>query len=195
MPVSRLSARGVPVDEATEPVALPGVDGAPQRQDDITAESAEPAADEESRRSFSQRIGSRKVLLALAWVAALFVGFGSMTVLLRLVDWPSQSDPKPVPTTATPVAPPSAAAPAVTTPPASAATGPTVENEPPLAAPESVPPPRSRCRRRTRTQRDARLPDRTGSALRRGRAGHRPLVQVEERSAALRRPRAESLPT
>jgi len=129
------------MDEATEPVALPGVDGAPQRQDDITAESAEPAADEESRRSFSQRIGSRKVLLALAWVAALFVGFGSMTVLLRLVDWPSQSDTKPVPTTATPVAPPSAAAPAVTTPPASAATGPTVENEPPLPAPESVPPP------------------------------------------------------
>jgi hypothetical protein len=122
------------VDEATNPIAVPDADGAPQRQDDITAESARPAADEESR-SFSQRIGSRGVLLTLACVAALLVGFGSVTALVRLGDRPAQSDTKPVPTTAGPVVPPSAAAPAVTTAPASAASGPAIENEPTPSAP------------------------------------------------------------
>jgi hypothetical protein len=123
------------VDEATVPIALPVADGALQRQDDITAETAGTAADEETRRSFSQRIARRGVLLPLACVAALVVGFGSMTALLRLSDGPAQSDTKPVATTAAPVVPPSAAAPAVTTPPASAAGGPAVENEPTPPAP------------------------------------------------------------
>jgi hypothetical protein len=144
VPALRVSACDASrVDEATEPVALPEVDGAPQRQVDITAESAEPAADEESHHRFSQRIGSRKVLLALACVAAVLVGFGSMTVLLKLGDRPAQSDTKPALTTAAPVVPPSSAAPAVTTPPASAASGPAVENEPPPPGPESPPAPES----------------------------------------------------
>jgi hypothetical protein len=141
VPVSRVSERKAPlVDEATAPIAPLGSDGAPQRQDDITAESTEAGADEESRKSFSQRIGNRAVLLPLACVTALLVGFASVTALLRLGDRPAQSDTKPVPTTAAPVAPSSAAAPAVTTPPASAASGPTVENESPPPAPESAPP-------------------------------------------------------
>jgi hypothetical protein len=118
------------VDEETVRITLSEANGAPQRQDDITAEWARPAADEETRRSFSQRIARRGVLLPLACVAALLIGFGSATALLRLGDRPAQSDTKPVPTTAGPVVPPSAAAPAVTTAPASAASGPTVENEP-----------------------------------------------------------------
>jgi hypothetical protein len=130
--VPRLVAR---VDEATVPIALPVGNGAPQRQDDITAESARPAADEGNRRSFSQRIARRGVLLPLACVAALLIGFGSATALLRLGDRPTQSDTKPVPTTAVPVVPPSAAAPAVTTPPGSAISGPAVENEPTPPAP------------------------------------------------------------
>jgi hypothetical protein len=123
------------VDEATEPIAPPGVDGASRRQDDITSESVRPAAEEGSRRSFSQRIARPGVLLALACVAALLIGFGSVAALLRIGDGPAQSDTKPVPTTAGPVVPPSAAAPAVTTAPASAASGPAVENEPPPPAP------------------------------------------------------------
>ena len=123
------------VDEATVPIALPVGSGAPQRQDDITAESVRPAADEGSRRSFSQRIVRRGVVLPLACVAALLIGFGSVAALLRLGDRPAQSDTKPVPTTAVPVVPPSAAAPAVTTAPASAASGPAVENEPTPPAP------------------------------------------------------------
>ena len=123
------------VDEATVRITLPEADGAPPRQDDITAESARPAADEGSRRSFSQQIARRGVLLLLACVAALLIGFGSATALLRLGDRPTQSDTKPVPTTAGPVVPPSAAAPAVTTPPTSATSGPTIENEPAPPAP------------------------------------------------------------
>jgi hypothetical protein len=128
------------VDEATDPIALPEAAGTPQRKEDITAESARPAADDESRRSFSRRIGSRGVLIPLACVAALLVGFGSVAALLRLGDQPAQSDTKPVPTTASPVVPPSAASPAVTTPPASAASGPAVENEPAPPAEASEPP-------------------------------------------------------
>jgi hypothetical protein len=123
------------VADATVPTALPVGNGAPQRQDDITAEWARPAADEGSRRSFFQRIARRGVVLPLACVAALLIGFGSVAALLRLGDRPAQSDTKPVPTTAAPVVPPSAAAPAVTTPPASATSGPTVENEPAPPAP------------------------------------------------------------
>jgi hypothetical protein len=126
------------VDEATVAIALPEADGALQRQDDITAESARPAADEESRRSFSQRIGSRGVLLPLACVAALLIGFGSVAALLSLGDRPAQSDTKPAPTTAGPVVP-SAAAPAVTTAPALEARGPAVENEPTPPAPPPAP--------------------------------------------------------
>jgi hypothetical protein len=138
--VSPVTARGVPlVNEPTDPIGPLDAGGAAQRPDDITAESTEPAADEERRRSFSYRIGSRKVWLPLALVAALLVGFGSMTVVLRLIDWPkAQSDTKPVPTTAAPVVPPSVATPAVTTPRTSAASGPVVENEPP---PEPAPAP------------------------------------------------------
>jgi hypothetical protein len=128
------------VDEETVRITLSEANGAPQRQDDITAEWARPAADEETRRSFSQRIARRGVVLPLACVAALLIGFGSATALLRLDDRPAQSDTKPVPTTAVPVVPPSAAAPAVTTPPASATSGPTVENEPAPAAEASEPP-------------------------------------------------------
>ena len=129
------------VDEATEPIALPDVDGASQRRDDITSESVRPAADEGSRRSFSQRIARRGVLLPLACVAALLIGFGSVAALLRIGDEPAQSDTKPAPTTAGPVVPPSTAAPAVTTPPASAAGGPAVENEPTPPAPPPAPAP------------------------------------------------------
>ncbi len=128
------------VDDATVPIALPVGNGAPQQQDDITAEWARPAADEGTGRSFSQRIARRGVLLPLACVAALLIGFGSATALLRLDDRPAQSDTKPVPTTAVRVVPPSAAAPAVTTPPPSAASGPTVENEPAPPTEASEPP-------------------------------------------------------
>jgi hypothetical protein len=122
------------------PVALPQDDSAPQRRDDIPQESTAAAADEEEDRPFFQRIGSRAVWLPLAFVAALLVGFGSMTVLLRVADWPGQSDTKPAPTTAVPAAPPpSAAGPAVTTPPASTSP-PAVENEPAPPAPEPAPP-------------------------------------------------------
>jgi hypothetical protein len=134
----RLVAR---VDEATVPIALPVSNGAPQPRDDVTGESARPAADTEGRRSISRRIGSRGVLLPLACVAALLVGFGSVAALLRLGDRPAQSDTKPVPTTAAPVVPPSAAAPAVTTPAPSAASGPAVENEPTPPAPPPAPAP------------------------------------------------------
>jgi hypothetical protein len=123
------------VDEATVRIALPVGNRAPQRQDDITAETARPAADEKTRRSFFQRIARRGVVVSFACVAALLIGFGSMAALLRLDDRPAQSDTKAVPTTAAPVVPPSAAAPAVTTPPASATSGPTVENEPAQPAP------------------------------------------------------------
>jgi hypothetical protein len=136
--VPRLVAR---VDEATVPIALPVGNGAPQRQDDITAESARPAADQGNRRSFSQRIVRRGVLLPLACVAALLIGFGSATALLRLGDRPAKSNTKPVPTTAAAVVPPSAGSPAVTTPPASAASGPAVDNEPTPPAPEASPSP------------------------------------------------------
>ena len=138
--VSPVSARGVPlVDEPTDPIGPPDADGGPQRQDDFTAESTEPAADEESRRAFSHRIGRCAILLSLACVAALLVGFGSVTVLLRLGDRPAQSDTQPVPTTAAPVAQP-AAAPAVTTPPAPAPSGPAVESDPVPAPPAPAPP-------------------------------------------------------
>ena len=127
-------------NEVTDPVALPEADQAPPRQDDITQESTEAAADEDRRRSFSDRIRSRAVWLPLACVVTLLVGFGSMTVLLRLADWPADSDAKPVPTTSPSLVPPSSAAPAVTAPPTSATSRPAVENEPPLPAPESAPP-------------------------------------------------------
>jgi hypothetical protein len=141
VPGSGVNARGVAlVDDATDPVAPLGDDTAPQRQDDITSQSTKPAADEGTRRSFAHRIRSRAVWLPLAFVAALLVGFGSMTVLLRLADWPADSDTKPVPTTAAPVVPPSSAAPAVTAPPTSATSGPAVEDAPPLPAPESATP-------------------------------------------------------
>ena len=85
MPVSRVGEREASlVAEATDPVALPEADDAPQRQHDVTQESTEAAAEEERGRSFSHRIGSRAVWLLLAFVVALLVGFGSMTVLLRL---------------------------------------------------------------------------------------------------------------
>jgi hypothetical protein len=138
VPVSRVCAREASLaDAATDPVALPEATTAPQRQDDITQESTEATADEQRVRSFSHRIRRRAVWLPLACVAALLVGFGSMTILLRLGDRPAQSDTKPVPTTATPVAPPPSA---VTTPRASTTSPPAVENEPPLPAPESAPP-------------------------------------------------------
>jgi hypothetical protein len=152
VPVSRVGEReaslleeaAVPValpeaGEATDPVTLPEADEAPRRQAGTTQEPTEAAADEEGGRSFSHRIRSRAVWLPLACVAALLVGFGSMTVLLRLGDRPAQSHTKPVPTTSGPV-PPSAAVPAVTTPPASTISGPAIENVPPLPAPESAPP-------------------------------------------------------
>ena len=143
MPVSRVGAREASlVDEATEPVALPEADGAPQRQDDITPEWTEAVPDEERRRFFSHRIGSRAVWLPLVCVAALLVGFGIMTVLLRLGDRPAQSDTKPVPTTEAPLVPPPSAAPAVTAPPTSAAGSPAIENDPapPAPPPVSAPP-------------------------------------------------------
>jgi hypothetical protein len=141
VPVSPVTARGVPlVNEPTDPIGPPDAGGAPQRHDDITAESAERAADEESCRSFSHR-GRRAVLISLACVAALLVGFESVTVLLKLGDRPAQSDTEPAPTTVPPVAPPpSAAAPAVTTPSTSAASSQAVQNESPPPAPESAPP-------------------------------------------------------
>jgi hypothetical protein len=122
------------------PVALPQDDTGPQRRDDITQEPTEAAPDEEEGRPFFQRIG-RAVWLPLACVAALLVGYGSTTVLLRVGDRPTQPGTKPAPTTAVPAAPPpsSAAAPAVTTPPASTSP-PAVENEPPPPAPEPAPP-------------------------------------------------------
>jgi hypothetical protein len=123
------------------PVTLPEADGTPQPQDDITQESTGAAAAAKGGRSFAQRIGSGAVWLPLACVAALLVGFGTMTGVLRLADWPGQSDTKPVPTTAAPVVPPSPAAPIVTTPPASAAPRPSVENEPAPPAPASESPP------------------------------------------------------
>src|SRR5918994_5593655 len=139
VPISRVSAREVPLaDEPTDPIALPEADGAPQRQDDITAESAEPAADEERGRSFPHRTGGRAVLL-LAFAAALLVGFGTMTAVLRLADWPAQSDTKPVPTTGAPVVPPPSAAPAVTAPPTSAGGGPAVQSGLPPPTPEVAP--------------------------------------------------------
>jgi hypothetical protein len=148
VPVSPVTARGVPlVNEPTDPIGPPDAGGAPQRHDDIRAESTEPAADEESRRSFSHR-GRRATLLSLACVAALLVGFGSVTVLLKLGDRPAQSDTEPAPTTTAHVAPQPAAAPAVTTPPAPAPSSPAVENEstpaPPTPAPPApAPPPRA----------------------------------------------------
>src|SRR4029453_14710354 len=117
VPVSPVTARGVPlVNEPTDPIGPPDAGDAPQRPDDITAESTEPAADEESRRSFSHR-GRRAVLISLACVAALLVGFGSVTVLLKLGDRPAQSDTEPAPTAAAPVAPEPAAGPSPTTTP------------------------------------------------------------------------------
>jgi hypothetical protein len=49
-------------DEVTDPVAASAADDA-QRQDDITRESTEAAADEERDRSFWERITSRRILL------------------------------------------------------------------------------------------------------------------------------------
>jgi hypothetical protein len=128
-------------DEVTDPVAASAADDA-QRQDDITQGSTEAAANEQRGRSFSNRIARRPILL-LACLAAPLVGFGIMTAVLRLVDWPSQSDTKPVPTTVAPVVAPSFPAPVVTAPPTSAAPDAAVQSELPSAAPAPAPPPES----------------------------------------------------
>src|SRR5215204_2226035 len=132
VPVSPVTARGGPlVDEPTDPIGPPDAGDAPQRHDDITAESTEPAADEEGRSLFA-RFGGRPVLLPLACVAALLVGFGSVTAVMKLTDRPAQSDAKPVPT-----APPSA--PATTTVATTAPRTPAVQSEPLPPAPEPTP--------------------------------------------------------
>jgi cytoskeletal protein RodZ len=134
VPGSGVNARGVAlVEEATDPVVPLGDDTAPQRHEDSNSQSTKAAADEERRRSFAHRIRSRKVLVPLACVAAFLVGFGSVTALIRLGDRSTQSDTKPVPTTAAPVAPPSVPAPVVTTTPNPAASMPAAENAPPPA--------------------------------------------------------------
>ncbi len=126
-------------DEVTDPVAASAT-GDAQRQDDITQGSTEAAANEQRGRSFSNRIARRPILL-LACLAAPLVGFGIMTAVLKLVDWPTQSDTKPVPTTVAPVVAPSfpAPAPVITAPPTSAAPSAAPE-PPPSAAPEPPPP-------------------------------------------------------
>jgi hypothetical protein len=144
-------------DEVTDPGPLPKTYGAAQREDDLTQKLAAAAVGRKRNRVSSYRIGSRAVLLLLAGVATLLVGFGAMTAVLGLGAWLAQSDTKPVPmdtkpvpTTAAAVAPPSSAGPAVTSPPSSAPLGPSVQSElppptlaPPAPAPVPDPPPAS----------------------------------------------------
>jgi hypothetical protein len=119
----------------TDPVAASAADDA-QRQDDITQGSTEAAANEQRGRSFSNRIARRPILL-LACLAAPLVGFGIMTAVLRLVDWPSQSDTKPVPTTVAPSFPtPTVTVPPTSAPPISAAPDAAVQDELPSPTPE-----------------------------------------------------------
>jgi hypothetical protein len=122
----------------TDPVALPQAGGV-QRQDDITQRARRAAAAAKRNRASSYRIGGRAVLLVVAGVVTLLVGFGAMTGVFGLAAWLAQSDTKPVPTTAAPVVPPSSAAPAVTAPPSSAAPGPAVQSDAPPPPPEQAP--------------------------------------------------------
>jgi hypothetical protein len=154
---SRVSESETFADEVTDPGPLPETHGAPQRRDDLTQRLTAAAFGRKRNRVSSYRIGSRAVLLLLAGVATLLVGFGAMTAVLGLGAWLAQSDTKPVPTdtrpaptTAAPVAPPSSAVPAVTAPPGSAPRGPAVQSElppptlaPPAPAPVPEPPPAS----------------------------------------------------
>jgi hypothetical protein len=145
--ISQVSRNVAPGNEATAPIAPHEPDGSPtdppaerdsapdRHGDGPPRESIEPAADREGGRSFASRIGTRAVLLPLACVAALLVGFGSVTAVMKLTDRPAQSDTKPVPTTAPP------SAPAITTPPTTAARTAAVQSEPPPPSPEPVPAP------------------------------------------------------
>jgi hypothetical protein len=143
---SRVSERDAFTDEVTDPGPLPENHGAPQRYDDFTKKLTAAAADAKRNRASSYRTGSRAVLLLLAGVATLLVGFGAMTAVLGLGAWlaqsdakPAPTDTKPAPTTAAPVAPPSSAAPAVTAPPSSAAPGAAVQSDSPPPTPEQAP--------------------------------------------------------
>jgi hypothetical protein len=158
VPVRRATPSGVPLihdatdpggetdgnDAPTDPTALRKSDGALRGQGDADGESRAPDQ-EAGRRSFLARLGGRAVLLPLACVAALLIGFASVTAVLRLTDRPAPPDAKPVPTTAPPAAPAPAAAPAITTPPTSAAKARAVANEPtpPPPAPEPAPAPQA----------------------------------------------------
>jgi hypothetical protein len=119
-------ADGAPTDR----VARREADGAPHGLNDAPRESIEAANEEEGGRSFFARFGGRRLLLPLACVAAFLVGFGSVTAVMKLTDRPAQSDAKPVPTTAPP------SAPAITTPPTTAARTPAVQSQLPPPAPE-----------------------------------------------------------
>ena len=143
---SRVSGREVFRDEVTDPGPLPETDSMPQGQDDVTQKLTAAAADATQNRAPSYRVGSRAVLLLLAGVATLLVGFAAMAAVVGLGAWLAQSDTKPVPTdtkpvatTAAPVAPPSSAAPAATASPSSAARGAAAQTELPPAVPEQAP--------------------------------------------------------
>jgi hypothetical protein len=93
-------------------------------------------------RAFLRVFRNRAVLLSLACVAALLVGFGSVTAVLRMGDEPAQSDVKTPPTTAGGVpAPPSIGPPVDSAPRAPAPSAPAVESEPPAAEPPPLPQP------------------------------------------------------
>jgi hypothetical protein len=111
--------------------------------EEMVGEHAAPATEDAGwTRSFFRVVGNRAVLLALACVAALLVGFGSVTAVLRIGDEPAQSDVKTPSTTASGVpAPPSLAPPIGSTPRAPAPSAPAVESEPPAAEPSPTPQP------------------------------------------------------
>jgi hypothetical protein len=127
-------------DAPTDPIALHESDDTLRGKGDANGESRAPDQGA-GRRSFFARLGGRAILLPLACAAALLVGFVSVTAVLRLTDRPAAPHAKPVPTTAQPVAPAPNSAPAIRTPPTSAARAQAVASEPtpPPPPPEPAP--------------------------------------------------------
>jgi hypothetical protein len=128
-----------PVGETTQP--LTSAESA--AEEEVTDGHATNAAEDTGGTHQRFRvIGNRAVMVPLACVAALLVGFGAVTAVLRIGDEPAQSDVKTPPTTASGVpAPPSVAPPTGPTPRAPAPSTPAVESEPPAADPPSMPQP------------------------------------------------------
>jgi hypothetical protein len=125
-------------DQSTQPLT-PAETAA--EEEVVGGPTPEAAGDSVAKHRVFRVIGNRAVMVPLACIAALLVGFGSVTAVLRIGDEPAQSDVKTPTTTAAGAPAPPSIAPPVDSPRAPAPSAPAVQSEPPAAEQPPIPQP------------------------------------------------------